>query len=99
MLPHQRPKSVVLSWLAFSSLGATLTAWAADQPPPQIPTCDKRIGTLAVTEPPLVLRLGDRERADPLVAGWNLRWRLIGGPRGECGAQARQREPRQNDAL
>src|SRR5256885_9623710 len=51
MLPHQRPKSVVLSWLAFSSLGATLSAWAADQPPPQIPTCDKRIGTLAVTEP------------------------------------------------
>jgi len=24
--------------------------WAADQPP-QIPTCDKKIGTLAVTEP------------------------------------------------
>src|SRR5256884_5821716 len=51
MLPHQRLKSVVLPWLALSSLGATLTAWAADQPPPQIPTCDKRIGTLAVTEP------------------------------------------------
>src|SRR5207237_10868953 len=41
----------VLPCLALSSLGATLTAWAADQPPPQIPTCDKRIGTLAVTEP------------------------------------------------
>src|SRR5256885_3353505 len=51
MLPHQRPKSVVLSWLAFPSLGAPLSAWAADQPPPQIPTCDKRIGSLAVTEP------------------------------------------------
>src|SRR2546429_534927 len=51
MLPHQRLKNVVLPWLALSSLGATLTAWAADQPPPQIPTCDKRIGTLAVTEP------------------------------------------------
>src|SRR5436309_12294240 len=51
MLPHQRPKSVVLSWLAFSSLGATLSAWAADQPAPQIPTCDMRIGILAVTEP------------------------------------------------
>src|SRR5437762_4035702 len=51
MLPHQRLKSVVLPWLALSSLGVTLTAWAADQPPPEIPSCDKRVGTLAVTEP------------------------------------------------
>jgi curli biogenesis system outer membrane secretion channel CsgG len=33
--------------------GATLgvSARAADAPPPQIPTCEKKIGTLAVTEP------------------------------------------------
>jgi curli biogenesis system outer membrane secretion channel CsgG len=38
--------SLTLSGLALSAL-----AWAADQPPPEIPTCDKKIGTLAVTEP------------------------------------------------
>jgi curli biogenesis system outer membrane secretion channel CsgG len=38
--------SITLSGLTVSAL-----AWAADQPPPQIPTCDKKIGTLAVTEP------------------------------------------------
>ncbi len=38
--------SITLSGLAVSAL-----AWAADQPPPEIPTCDKKIGTLAVTEP------------------------------------------------
>src|SRR5271169_2144580 len=32
-----------------SAVGAI--AMAADAPPPQIPTCDKKIGTLAVTEP------------------------------------------------
>jgi curli biogenesis system outer membrane secretion channel CsgG len=31
--------------------GALAIAEAADAPPPQIPTCDKKIGTLAVTEP------------------------------------------------
>ena len=31
--------------------GALAIAEAADAPPPQIPTCDKMIGTLAVTEP------------------------------------------------
>src|SRR5439155_1432470 len=51
MLPHQRLKSVVLPFLAVSGLGLTLCALAADQPPPEIPTCDKKIGTLAVTEP------------------------------------------------
>src|SRR5437879_1830358 len=51
MLPHQRLKSVVLPFLAVSGLGLTLCARAADQPPPEIPTCDKKIGTLAVTEP------------------------------------------------
>jgi curli biogenesis system outer membrane secretion channel CsgG len=40
--------------LLLTSGGATLAATgacAADAPPPQIPTCDKKIGTLAVTEP------------------------------------------------
>jgi curli biogenesis system outer membrane secretion channel CsgG len=36
-------------WVCGSGL-ATI-AQAADAPPPQIPTCDKKIGTLAVTEP------------------------------------------------
>ncbi len=31
--------------------GALAITEAADAPPPQIPTCDKKIGTLAVTEP------------------------------------------------
>ena len=38
--------SITLSGLAPSAL-----AWGADQAPPTIPTCDKKIGTLAVTEP------------------------------------------------
>ncbi|HEY2274033.1 MAG TPA: hypothetical protein VGH61_00890, partial [Steroidobacteraceae bacterium] len=37
--------------ITLSGLTASALAWAADQPPPQIPTCDKKIGTLAVTEP------------------------------------------------
>src|SRR5579864_8703533 len=37
--------------IALSGLAASALAWAADQPPPEIPTCDKKIGTLAVTEP------------------------------------------------
>ncbi len=40
-----------LASLALSGLGSCALAWAADQPPPEIPTCDKKIGTLAVTEP------------------------------------------------
>ena len=39
-------------WLgAEAALLAAAGAMAADAPPPQIPTCDKKIGTLAVTEP------------------------------------------------
>ncbi len=41
----------VLTSLTLTALGATALACAADPPPPQIPTCDKKIGTLAVTEP------------------------------------------------
>src|SRR4029077_7862766 len=37
--------------IALSGLAASALAWAADQPPPEIPTCDKKISTLAVTEP------------------------------------------------
>jgi hypothetical protein len=40
-----------LTSLVLSSAGLVASARAADAPPPQIPTCDKRIGTLAVTEP------------------------------------------------
>jgi curli biogenesis system outer membrane secretion channel CsgG len=40
-----------LTSLTLSALGASTFAAAADAPPPQIPTCDKKIGTLAVTEP------------------------------------------------
>jgi len=40
-----------LACVALSGLGAAALAAAADQPPPEIPTCDKKIGTLAVTEP------------------------------------------------
>lgn len=41
----------LLASLTLSGLGASALIRAADQPPPQIPTCDKKIGTLAVTEP------------------------------------------------
>ena len=40
-----------LASLTLSGLAVGAVAWAADQPPPEIPTCDKKIGTLAVTEP------------------------------------------------
>jgi curli biogenesis system outer membrane secretion channel CsgG len=45
-------RNCVALLLAFG--GATLGpmgAYGAEAPPPQIPTCDKKIGTLAVTEP------------------------------------------------
>jgi len=41
---------IALLFVGGSTLGA-ISAYAADAPPPQIPTCDKKIGTLAVTEP------------------------------------------------
>ena len=41
----------VLAFLTGSALCVMAAARAADQPPPEIPTCDKKIGTLAVTEP------------------------------------------------
>src|SRR5579872_6267917 len=48
------PSKLRIPFLACATLcglGAAALANAADQPPPQIPTCDKKIGTLAVTEP------------------------------------------------
>ncbi|MGC1457248.1 MAG: CsgG/HfaB family protein [Steroidobacteraceae bacterium] len=44
---------IVGSVVAFflGAVGLLAIAQAADTPPPQIPTCDKKIGTLAVTEP------------------------------------------------
>src|SRR6266853_2260921 len=51
MVAHKLLNGAVPALLAVSALCATVAAWAADQPPPEIPTCDKRIGTLAVTEP------------------------------------------------
>ena len=37
--------------LASGTVAATVPVWADSSQPPQIPTCDKKIGTLAVTEP------------------------------------------------
>ena len=41
----------VFSALLVVSVCTAVAARAADAPPPEIPTCDKKIGTLAVTEP------------------------------------------------
>jgi len=40
-----------LSLLWFTSALAAMSAYGKDTPPPEIPTCDKKIGTLAVKEP------------------------------------------------
>jgi curli biogenesis system outer membrane secretion channel CsgG len=40
----------VCTWIGCAVILGS-SAWANDQQPPQIPTCDKKIGTLAVTEP------------------------------------------------
>ena len=40
-----------LSLLWFTSTLATMSAYGKETPPPEIPTCDKKIGTLAVKEP------------------------------------------------
>ncbi|MEJ0007758.1 MAG: hypothetical protein WDM77_15690 [Steroidobacteraceae bacterium] len=40
-----------LTSLVICGSGLVAVAQAADAPPPQIPTCDKKIGTMAVTEP------------------------------------------------
>ena len=40
-----------LSLLWFTSTLATMSAYGKETPPPEIPICDKKIGTLAVKEP------------------------------------------------
>jgi hypothetical protein len=44
-------RSIVLTLLTSTGLLSTAAVCAKDAPEPQIPTCDKKIGTLAVTEP------------------------------------------------
>lgn len=48
---HQKVKNAVSASLTAAVLCATASARAADAPQPEIPTCDRKIGTLAVTEP------------------------------------------------
>jgi hypothetical protein len=43
-------RNVVKTAFAIAALSAAAAVWA-DAPQPEIPTCDKKIGTLAVTEP------------------------------------------------
>jgi curli biogenesis system outer membrane secretion channel CsgG len=50
-MPAGKPTIPILASVTLPLLGAVAAVRAADQPPPQIPTCDKKIGTLAVTEP------------------------------------------------
>ncbi|MGO9932870.1 MAG: CsgG/HfaB family protein [Steroidobacteraceae bacterium] len=45
----RNPRYCTALLLVAATLGTTIAT--ADAPPPQIPTCDKKIGTLAVTEP------------------------------------------------
>jgi hypothetical protein len=42
---------IALASFAVGGLSAAVSAFATDAPEPQIPTCDKKIGSLAVTEP------------------------------------------------
>ena len=48
---RSKTRLIVLTSLATTGLLSTAAAFAADNPQPEIPTCDKKIGTLAVTEP------------------------------------------------
>ena len=47
---HHKAKSAAPAAFTLVFLAATVAA-RADAPQPEIPTCDKKIGTLAVTEP------------------------------------------------
>ena len=46
-----KTRLIVLATLMASGLLGTAAAFAKDAPEPEIPTCDKKIGTLSVTEP------------------------------------------------
>jgi hypothetical protein len=48
---HLKANGVAPATLTLVLSCTAATAWAADAPQPEIPTCDKKIGTLAVTEP------------------------------------------------
>jgi Curli production assembly/transport component CsgG len=48
---HLKAKDATPAALTVVFSCMSLAAWAADAPQPEIPTCDKKIGTLAVTEP------------------------------------------------
>ncbi len=50
MLNHKAKSAAIPAALTLALLAANGLAWA-DAPQPEIPTCDKKIGTLAVTEP------------------------------------------------
>src|SRR5882757_11505093 len=49
--PHEYSRYCVALLLVAGGSALGAIANAADAPPPQIPTCDRKIGTLAVTEP------------------------------------------------
>src|SRR5580693_5026842 len=44
-------KKTALALILCTSALAAMSAYGKDTPPPEIPTCDKKIGTLAVKEP------------------------------------------------
>jgi outer membrane lipoprotein SlyB len=46
-----RTRLIALTALTATGLSGPLSVFATDAPEPEIPTCDKKIGTLAVTEP------------------------------------------------
>jgi len=46
-----RVKHGLVAAAVLVALGMSAAAGAKDKPPPEIPKCDKRVGTLAVTEP------------------------------------------------
>ena len=48
---QNKMRLIVLTSLAVAGIGGPLTVFATDAPEPEIPTCERKIGTLAVTEP------------------------------------------------
>ena len=51
MVVGHKKKSRLPAAVAVAAMGAGTAAIAADTVPPEIPKCDKKIGTLAVKEP------------------------------------------------
>jgi curli biogenesis system outer membrane secretion channel CsgG len=50
-MPADRLKHRLIAAAVLTAMGASATLQAAAKPPPEIPKCDKKVGTLAVTEP------------------------------------------------